>query len=94
MAEKDATGKGSDREQIKRKIQEILRRASIERADKSSEGRRSNRVEQKETAKAFEDCVCDEGYIYAAKTPSHMSTSYDGKKNRLILLHRKTVVNT
>lgn len=66
VAEKDAAGKGSNREEIRRKIQEILRKSSIKRNDNSIDGGRSNRVERKETKEAFEKRACDEWYMYAA----------------------------
>ena len=55
VGEKDASGKGSNREHIERKIKEILRKQTVERRDNGVDGRGTDREEQKETAEAFED---------------------------------------
>ena len=65
VGEKDASGKGSNREHIERKIQEILRKQTVERRDNGFDGRGTARIEKKEAAEAFEDRVQSEGYMYA-----------------------------
>jgi hypothetical protein len=60
----DARRTGSDQESVSRKIKEILRKSTADRRNKSVEGRKSGRLEQAETAEAFEERVRNDGYQY------------------------------
>jgi len=60
--ETDSAGEGTNSERISRRIKEILRKSSVERAHKSFE--RGRRLEQKETSIAFEERTQREGYRY------------------------------
>lgn len=61
----DTRRTGSNREEITRKIKKILRESSIKRTHTELVRGESGRVEQTETAEAFEERVRNDGYQYA-----------------------------
>ena len=82
MERNDTGRKGSNREEITRKIKKILRESSIKRIHTGLDGK-SGRVEQTETAEAFEERVRNDGYQYAVfgGTAVAFKTSPESKWN-------------
>ena len=72
VAEKDSRREGSNKERLARKIQEILRKSTSNRNTDSTERHGTGRLEQEETAEAFEERVRSDGYMYVkfSKTKS------------------------
>ena len=78
--ENDSREKGSNTERIQRKIEEILRKSTSDRNNRGfndlDEGKESARLEQKETAEAFEERAYSDGYRYVTLTNGKSAIAY------------------